>query len=344
MRSSGTSDAYCVPDDFLQLSRDDQADIIQGSAPKLGLAPMVLEKDVWVCWTLARLFEMPKRLPMAFKGGTSLSKAFNAIQRFSEDVGVTLDYRRFGLVFDPFAEGVSKTQLKRFGDDLKARVGQHVRVVGPYFQGILADQFAGKACRIEIADGDGKLRVHYPSVLGESSDYLGNSVLIEFGGRNVTEPNESRAIRPYLAEIVPALSFPVAEVDVLSPNRTFWEKATLIHVECNRGRFKANRERLSRHWYDLAMLADHDIGKQALADRSLLADVVKHKKAFFHNSYANYDACLSRGLRLVPDESVLAELSTDFEAMCASGMFYGKPPSFNNIIDRLRGLETTING
>lgn len=345
MHSFGTSGTHIVPDDFLQLSREEQADIIQGSAPRLGLAPIVLEKDVWVCWTLARLFEMPKRLPMAFKGGTSLSKAFNAIQRFSEDVDITLDYRGFELGFDPFAEDVSKTKLKNFGRDLEACVSQHVyEVVAPYFRGILVDQFAGKACEIEIGDKGEQLRLHYPSTLDKGSGYVGNSVLIEFGGRNVTEPSESHAIRPYLVEIVAAVDFPVARANVLSPARTFWEKATLIHVECHRKELRANVERLSRHWYDLAMLAKHDIGKQALADRALLADVVKHKKVFFDSAYANYDACLSGGLRLVPDESVLVELRTDFERMRGAGMFYGESPSFDHITDRLRELETTING
>lgn len=346
MRSAGTSDTHCVPDDFLQLSQEDQAGIIQGSAPIFGLVPAVLEKDVWVCWTLARLFEMPDRLPMAFKGGTSLSKAFDAIRRFSEDVDVTLDYRGFGLGFDPFAEKKSNTQLKYFSKDLKARVGQHVRdVVSPYFQRILADQLAGKDCKIEI-DGKGeKLRLYYPSVLDETPGYVGNSVLIEFGGRNIVEPNQPHTIRPYLAQVVLSINFPVADVIVLAPTRTFWEKATLIHVECNRKKTKADADRMSRHWYDLAMLADHDIGRLALADRALLADVVKHKKVFFRSPHANYDACLSGGLRLVPGAAMLAELRSDFEEMCTAGMFYGEPPlSFDRIIESLQSLETRING
>lgn len=345
MRFTGMRDAHCVPDDFLQLPREEQAGIIQGSAPNLGLVSTVLEKDVWVCWTLARLFEMPEHPPMAFKGGTSLSKAFNAIRRFSEDVDVTLDYRGFGLEFDPFDEKNSKTQIKRFGKDLNARVGQYVGdVVKPYFQRILDDQFVGKNCRIEIDDKGEKLRLYYPSVLDETPGYVGNSVLVEFGGRNIIDPNEPHTIRPYLAQVVSGVNFPTANAIVLSPARTFWEKATLIHVECNRKKTKAAAERMSRHWHDLAMLAEHDIGRQALAERALLADVVKHKKVFFDSSYAKYDACLSGGMRLVPGGAMLVELRTDFEQMRAAGMFYGEPTSFDRIIDVLRNLETSING
>lgn len=345
MRSSGTSGTHCVADDFLRLSREDQVGIIQGSAPTLGLVSTVLEKDVWVCWTLACLFEMPDRLSMAFKGGTSLSKAFDAIQRFSEDVDITIDYREFGLGFDPFAAGLRKTQLKNFGRDLTTRLSRYIHdMVAPYFRKVLVDQFPDKDCRIEIDDKNGKLRLYYPSVLEEPPGYVGNSVLIEFGGRNIVEPNEPHTIQPYLAQVVPAVNFPVANAVVLSPVRTFWEKATLIHVECNRKTPKADSDRMSRHWHDLAVLADHDIGRRALTDRALLVDVVKHKKVFFSSSYANYDACLSGGLRLVPDAAMLEELRSDFEQMRAAGMFYGKPPSFDRIIDTLRSLEASING
>jgi hypothetical protein len=186
--------------------------------------------------------------------------------------------------------------------------------------------------------------VYYPSALEAAGDYVGNSVLIEFGGRNITEPNEEHEIRPDIAEHIAALDVPQAKVSVLSPARTFWEKATLMHVECQRNEFRTGAERLSRHWYDLAMLADSAHGQAALADRALLADVVKHKKAFYNASYANYDACLARQLRLVPEDTALAALRDDFQRMISAGMFIGEPPAFNNIIDRLHKLETAING
>jgi hypothetical protein len=262
-----------------------------------------------VCWALQTLFTMPGRIPMAFKGGTSLSKVFGAIARFSEDVDITLDYRGRHGSFDPFAAGVSNNQLRKFSDSLKSFVCEHAHgVVGPHFRERLAGEFGTSYGRIEISDDGEQLHVHYPTVLDSAGDYVGNSVLIEFGGRNITEPNEEHVVRPDMAEHVPALEFPSSQVSVLSPARTFWEKATLMHVECQRGGFRASAERLSRHWYDLAMLADLDHGQAALANRDLLADVVKHKKVFYNTGYANYDACLARQLRLLPDEAVLAAL------------------------------------
>ena len=195
---------------------------------------------------------------------------------------------------------------------------------------------------LHLSQGE-QLRVHYPTVLDAAANYVGNSVLIEFGGRNITEPNEEHVVRPDIAEHVPALDFPNSRVSVLSPARTFWEKATLMHVECQRGEFRASAERLSRHWYDLAMLANLEYGRAALADRDLLIDVVKHKKAFYNTGYANYDACLDGQLRLLPDEAVLGALGADFQRMIDAGMFIGDPPSFDAVVERLRALETTIN-
>ena len=333
-----------MPESFLHLKAQEQSQIYRALAPQLARTPVVLEKDVWVCWVLQTLFTMPDRLLMAFKGGTSLSKVFGAIARFSEDVDITLDYRGLDGSFDPFAEGVSRNRLKKFSENLKSFVRDHVHTtVLPHFRKSLAEEFDVDAFQLEVSDDGEQMRMHYPSVLEAPGDYVGNSVLIELGGRNITEPNEEREVRPDIAEHVSELGFPRPTVSVLSPMRTFWEKATLMHVECQRNEFRAGAERLSRHWYDLAMLADLAPGQAAVGDRTLLADVVKHKKVFYNASYANYDACLSGQLRLIPENHVLAALHEDFQRMIDAGMFIGDPPAFHAIIDRLHTLEAAIN-
>jgi hypothetical protein len=167
-----------MPESFLHLKAQEQSQIYRA-----------LEKDVWVCWVLQALFTMPGRLPIAFKGGTSLSKVFGAIARFSEDVDITLDYRGLDGSFDPFAEGVSRNRLKKFSEDLKSFVRDHAHgVVAPHFQKTLAAEFDAGAFQLEVSDDSEQLRVHYPTVLEAPGDYVGNSVLIEFGGRNITAP------------------------------------------------------------------------------------------------------------------------------------------------------------
>jgi hypothetical protein len=145
-----------MPELFLHLKTREQSQIYRALASQLARSPAVLEKDVWVCWVLQTLFTLPGRLPMAFKGGTSLSKVFGAIARFSEDVDITLDYRGLGASFDPFAEGVSKTRLKKFSEDLKSFVRDHVHdVVTPHFQKVLATEFDADTFRLEACVGSG---------------------------------------------------------------------------------------------------------------------------------------------------------------------------------------------
>ena len=170
-----------------------------------------------------------------------------------------------------------------------------------------------------------------------------SSVLVEFGGRNVIDPNEQYQVSPYIAEVTRNLELPTANVVVLSPERTFWEKATLIHVACNKGAFAPGIDRLSRHWYDLVMLSQHASGQRAIQDRALLADVVKHKRVFFDTAYAHYGNCLTGGMRLLPDPKFLAALQSDFEKMRDAGMLYKSPPSFDELITKLKAIEGAIN-
>jgi predicted nucleotidyltransferase component of viral defense system len=283
---------------------------------------------------------MPDAHKTAFKGGTSLSKVFNAIQRFSEDIDLTVDYTAFTLA--DLATLSSKVK-KKLSDHLKVSLANYIReTVAPYLQHQLAT-FTSPTYRLEVNEAGDQIRMFYPSSI-EAQPYLSSSVFLEFGSRNTTEPNRRFTVTPYLSEApqLSSLTFPSAEVTVLAPERTFWEKVTLVHVECHRD-FRESAERLSRHWYDLYQLADHDIGRSALARRDLLEAVVKHKKIFFNASYANYDACLQGGVRLVPDEAQREGLARDYAKMQGAGMLYGAVPAFDDILERLTRLEAEVN-
>jgi hypothetical protein len=334
-----------MPEEFLLLSREERNGILNGVSQKLGRAALVLEKDVWVCCVLDAISTIPGGLPMAFKGGTSLSKVFNAIDRFSEDIDITIDFKALGAGFDPFAVGVSRTKLAAFGESLKARVVDHAREkVVPHIERALKKRIPEGTVRA-VAEADGQtVRVHYPTALDAGPGYVDDSVLLEFGGRNTAEPREVHEVLPYLAQEVPSLSFPSARFAVLSPVRSFWEKATLLHSECNKGVTDARAQRLARHWYDLYMLADNRIGRDAVGDRAMLADVVRHKKAFFHSSRARYDDCGAGRMKLIPDKPSLEELRKDYAEMTKAGMFYTEPPKFDDIVARLVKLEREING
>ena len=329
---------------FLSLHARDKADILRTAAARSGRPAVILEKDVWVCWLLQVLFSIPDRHPMAFKGGTSLSKVYGIIDRFSEDVDITLDYRAFDEGFDPFASDVSKSRIRRFSDHLKDRVASYGRDVVAPALGAAAERLAtAEGHEIRVGDDGETIRFAYPSLVEEPAPYLGSEVLLEFGGRNVIDPNEQHAIVPDIAALTPDLDYPAATVTVLSPARTFWEKATLIHVECHRRRLADRPDRLSRHWFDLACLARHEIGREALADRTLLEDVVRHKTVFFNASYAHYDRCLDGGLRLVPDDDQLTGLRSDYDAMRRARIVGADAPEFEALIDQIRAVAIQAN-
>ena len=216
-------------------------------------------------------------------------------------------------------------------------------IVVPYIEALLKELPTPEDYGIEVSDDGEKIWVQYPSAIESGYEYLPSSILIELGGRNVIDPNERHTITPDISALVTGLSFPSSEVVVLSPERTFWEKATLIHVECNRKGFKADAHRFSRHWYDLQMLAAHHSGKTAIKNRELFEDVVRHKQIFFNSAYANYEACLENKLSLIPGDGAIAELRTDYEKMLGAGMLYGEAPSFDDIITRMCEIEREVN-
>ena len=255
-----------MPELFMHLAVKDQTAIIRdycSTRPDKDLP--IVEKDVWVCWVLKQLFEMPNKLEMAFKGGTSLSKVFNIIDRFSEDIDITLDYRQFDAMKQfNLAEGqtapehLGSGQRRRIDAALKTEVKSYANdVVAPFLKAQVAALPRAELFEIEVSEDGETIKFTFPSVLNkDSKNYMLDYVLIEFGGRNIINPNEVHHIQPFLASedaYRDVLEFPSSMVTVLAPQRTFWEKATLIHVECHRG-VRENAKRLSRHWFDLMAL------------------------------------------------------------------------------------------
>ncbi|WP_294992654.1 nucleotidyl transferase AbiEii/AbiGii toxin family protein [uncultured Stenotrophomonas sp.] len=336
-------------DSYFGLDKETQGALLE-SALNQGHGPnaAVLEKDIWLCLVLQELFSMPNALPMVFKGGTSLSKVYTAISRFSEDVDVTLDWRK--LVTPPVDLGaLSNNAIRNLSEQIQAALEKYLEDT---LRPALEEQLKRHAdVSVEFArDDEGKeikkdaLVVHYPSAADYGNGYIRPSVLIEFGGRNDIEPEEERIIAPEVATLFPGIRFPEARVTVLSPIRTFWEKATLAHDEAHRPvQKKRSSERQSRHWYDLFRLADHNIGREALASRTILEQVVATKTRFFKYAFSRYDLCLKGEFRIIPDQSALSELQADYVTMTNASMFYGDPVDWASVESRLRALEKEIN-
>lgn len=327
---------------FLTLTLAEQSEILNSFAQRLGRSAQVLEKDIWVCWTLDCLFSIPNAKPMAFKGGTSLSKAYRVIQRFSEDVDVTIDLRE-PTDPNPFTKGLSKNQRNIYSERLKQRLRDYTRtILLPHFQRSLKDTGAGTG-RVEAVDNG--LYIYYPTQHAHVDGYIQPRIFLELGARNATVPTERFTLQADVAPESPqGLVFPTATVDVLTIERTFWEKATLIHVACLLGELRIGAERISRHWFDLVQLDRVGVTERAMGTPDLLEDVVRYKQTFFKQSHdRDYQDCLNRAFQLVPENVMLEQLETDFEKMVSARMLYGQSPAFSNLLESVQSIQDRIN-
>ena len=306
----------------------------------------LLEKDVWIVATLGALFDAPFGKHLIFKGGTSLSKVWRAISRFSEDVDITYDIRAFApdLVAGTGDEALppTRSQQKRWTRAIRVRLAEWVRDEAcPFVEGELAR--AGFEAETR-ADGD-RLFVHYDPLFHRTG-LMRPEVLVEFGARSTGEPRVNRPVACDAAAYLPDLAFPAARPAVMLAERTFWEKATAIHVYCRQQRRRG--ERLSRHWHDLARLDEAGIATSALADRMLALSVARHKAIFFiendaHGERIDYEAAVSGGLQLVPSGAAHRVLADDYEKMLADGMLFDESEPFDALMECCAAIEARAN-
>lgn len=343
-------------DKVARLPVDDRAALFGETGAGRGVADTIIEKDFWVCWSLRRLFGLPKgtTATLVFKGGTSLSKAFGAIRRFSEDIDPSFDRAELGYTGDrePEKEGISRKQAARLIEDLVGDVERHIaEKLLPALRAAIVEQLGEPAngeWSLEIDAGDAQtVNFHYPTALPaaeyEGMAYITPRVKLELRARGDPWPTEEKVIRPYAADDYPDFfAEPDTSVTVLSARRTFWEKATALHAEAHRSAESPTPQYFSRHYYDLSMLLDTDKGRAAVADLDLLAQVAQHKTTFFRSGWASYETARPGTLRLMPDEARVKDLRADYRAM-APMMFDQTPPSFDDILAKIAALQETIN-
>jgi len=279
---------------------------------------------------------------MVFKGGTSLSKVFGLIDRFSEDIDLVLDWRLLGYdqegAKDPYQATSSKTQQSRHNQEMNAKAIAYIQdPLLPQLNQIFAP-IPGIVATID-EDDPHTVNVFYPAAF--EAEYIRSAVRLEIGPLASWVPSNSHSIKAYAAEVFPGtFSNPLFEVIAIDAERTFWEKATILHQEAHRpGAIPA---RYSRHYYDLYKLGESPIKKAALANLTLLRSVVEFKERFYYSSWARYDLAVPGSFRLSPPDSQLPALEKDYRAM--REMFYREPPTFEVILVGLASLEEEING
>ena len=331
---------------FQSLSVADRRMALGAAQEASGRRAFLLEKDIWVVQTLRALFEGPFGADIVFKGGTSLAKAYDAIRRFSEDVDVTYDIRAFApqLVAGSGAEVLPKTrsQEKRWSSSIRSRLVEWVQNEA---MAAVGDGLSREGFQAHVSASGERLLVRYESLLDDAG-FVRPEVLVEFGARATGEPHERRPVACDAAVHLPDIVFPTARPSVMLAERTFWEKATAMHVFCCQQRRR--RERLSRHWHDVVRLDEAGFAGKALADRGLALSVARHKAAFFREKdvagrWIDYEGAVSGGLRLVPDGTAGDALEEDYRRMVDDGMLLEDAEPFGVLIERCADLEARAN-
>jgi Nucleotidyl transferase AbiEii toxin, Type IV TA system len=344
-------------DDFVRRAPEERQAFIEEAAARRDVTAIVIEKDLWVCWTLRRLMEAAEIAGhLTFKGGTSLSKSFGIIARFSEDIDLVIGHSApiIEKVATPMEDGISGNERQRRTKALKAAAQWFVTDVAmPALAARIEAALGttdGWSLALDPDDGDQQtLLFHYPQSVRDGAEengvgtddggYIKPRIKLEFGARGEGDPSETKQITPYLADEFPdEMPNAATEVPTLALVRTYWEKATILHALYHSGKL---RDGLSRHFYDLVMLDRAGVTDQALENIALLASVVRNKQIMFADNSASYETAVPGTLRLRPMGELEERLKRDYAAM--SDMFMAPAPSFDTLMEELAAIEAKLN-
>lgn len=335
---------------FLSVSQADQKLAYENAALTLKTEAVILEKDFWVSWLLGVLFTLPEIAPhLVFKGGTSLSKVFGVIDRFSEDIDLCLVPEFVGADAAGFDALSSRGKRDAAVMEMQALCSAKAQaVLMPALEAAITTALGAPAhgawLRFEV-DADAKSPIvyfAYPSTQGGGFAYLKREVKLELGTLTDQQPTGSYAIQPLLADAFPMLFEGWAcSVTALELERTFWEKATILHAEFHRPAESPTPTRYARHYFDMAKLLGHPHAAEYLADKTQCQRVVDWKSRVFARGWARYDLAVQGTFRLTPAPQRQADLAQDYATM--RPMFMTEPPPFADLMLRLAEAEAALN-
>ncbi len=321
---------------------EEREELFFNTAAKMGTDPAIVEKDFWVCLTLDYLFHHSKwQSAFAFKGGTSLSKVYNLIERFSEDIDLILDWRVIGYARNEPWEERSNTKQQKFIADSKDRLFKYLaNNFLPNFKSDM-ENLLGQELHIFITEDDaGTVNFEYPSLFKDDS--ILRIIRLEIGALAAWSPTQKATVTPYIADYYPQV-FEQKNTEIITTTaaRTFWEKATILHQEALRPEGSLIPARYSRHYYDIYCMANSKVKEEALALPELLTQVAEFKQKFYPRGWAKYDLARIGTIKLYPAEHSIPEIKNDYAKM--RNMIYGKYPDFDEILDSIKKLENEIN-
>ena len=327
--------------EWLKLSEKRRLEILNQVNNQTGLPTDAIEKDWWVTITLKAIFSSKFAQHLVFKGGTSLSKAYNLIERFSEDIDLSIDRTMLG-----FKGELSKTQIKK----LRKVSGNFI--VGEFKEELISqlEQLGVSKENYNIIYDDDiddtsdphRIELEYNSIV-EPGEYIPQRVIIELGARALLEPNEPKIVQSIIGQTYPdqAFTIPPFEVVVVVPTKTFLEKIMLLHEEFLKPIENIRHYRMSRHLYDIEKLMDHKYGQEAIKNKELFETLVQHRSKYTPIRGIPYDLHTPQTINFIPPPEVIELWKKDYQAM-QEFMIYGETLEFDNLIERLVDLKNRL--
>lgn len=333
---------------ILSLDKSERGPYFEKAAELLKMSPQIIEKDFWVCWVLGELFNLPEiKDHLTFKGGTSLSKVYKVIERFSEDIDISIEKSYLGFINDRDPEKISGSKqrlaiLNELSDACKQFVKDNLLVS-------MKKEFATKIptdkWTLEIDPDDPDFQTilfTYPQSLSSTSVYVRPIVKIEVGARSEHWPVSFKEVNSYVKEALDkTIKEDAVTLRVLNIERTFWEKATILHMYSHYPNEKHPPVRQSRHYYDFYCLLKSRYHSPAAQEVDLLMRVAEHKSIYFRAAWASYATAKKGTLKLIPNERIVSEMERDYELM--NEMFFRTPPSWKEIMEEISRFETNFN-
>lgn len=343
--------------DIIAAAEADRRDLFLTTSLRLGTPIQNVEKDFWVCWVLDLLFNAAhaNEPRLLFKGGTSLSKSFGLISRFSEDIDITVFREDLGQAIGAEdLEGLSGKKQRVHLNAIKEACQQYIastlksrleNTIGTAFEkaGL---PFGLTKVTLDPDDSDQQtLLVAFPAVSAQAGDYNPPTVKIEAGAKSALDPHRSTRVTPYLAEDVPDLALEVSNVVTIDAERTFWDKVVILHGQRRwferRGELRRQGQRVSRHYYDVYRLLNSDVGPRAARDLDLARDCARHARMFFNSSDLDLATSHPGTFALSPLPEMDTQLRRDYTAM--AGMIFGEVPKWETIVETIRQFEEQVN-
>ena len=323
---------------WTKLSVDERLTILTSIADEKGIVENAVEKDYWVSMVLRSIFSSPYSDVLVFKGGTSLSKGWNLIERFSEDIDLAVDRKFLG-----FGEHLNKSQRTKLRKESKKFICD---TLANDIESKLAEYDILDDCNIivpktHVSDLDPVvLFVEYNTVLSQAVNYIPERVKIEISCRSLIEPFEKIAMRSMIEDAYPYEDFAMAKVDVpiVLPGRTFMEKIFLLHEEFTRPGGCTHIERLTRHIYDIVKMMDKPFATEAMNNHIMYNEIVAHRKAFTAWSGLDYGTHHPQTINFVPPTEIESVLRNDYERM-KYGFIYKDAPTYEHLLEKLAELQ-----